>query len=170
MACFVFLWLAFANCSPVLNEIECLLATAKKYIGIREQGGNNRGPVVDRIITEAGGKPGQAWCSYMMIYLWRQCGIPHKGTNGMAMSWAKKERAVKARQQVKATDVFTVYNKALKRIGHVGMVYKVFPEEPFFQSFEGNVNFRGDRESVGSGAKCLMREYKNVNGIFRWTK
>lgn len=88
----------------------------------------------------------------------------------MAMSWAKKERAVKARQQVRATDVFTVYNKALKRIGHVGMVYKVFPEEPFFQSFEGNVNFRGDRESVGSGAKCLMREYKNVNGIYRWTK
>lgn len=170
MACLVFLFLAFANSSPLFNEVECLLATAKKYIGIREQGGNNRGPVVDKIIKEAGGKPGQAWCSFMMIYLWKQCNVPHRGTNGMAMSWAKKERLVPARKAVRATDIFTVYNRALGRIGHVGMVYRVFPEETFFTSFEGNVNMRGDRESVGSGAKCLMREYKVVNGIYRWTK
>jgi hypothetical protein len=152
----------------VFNKIECLLKEATSLIGIREQGGNNRGPVVDKIIIEAGGKPGQAWCSYTMIYLWKRCGVPHKGTNGMAMSWAKNERRVPQRSSVRPTDVFTVYNKALKRIGHVGMVYKVFPEEPFFQSFEGNVNFRGDRESRGSGAKCLMREYSVANGFFRW--
>jgi hypothetical protein len=170
MARTVLLWLALVNCGPVFNEIECLLKEATSLIGIREQGGNNRGPVVDKIITEAGGKPGQAWCSYTMIYIWKQCGVPHKGTNGMAMSWAKPERRVPERSSVRPADVFTIYNKALKRIGHVGMVYKVFPEETFFQSFEGNVNFRGDRESVGSGAKCLMREYANVNGVYRWTK
>ena len=87
----------------------------------------------------------------------------------MAMSWAKKERLVPARKAVRAADIFTVYNKALGRIGHVGMVYRVFPEETFFTSFEGNVNMRGDRESVGSGAKCLMREYSVVNGVYRWT-
>lgn len=125
---------------------------------------------MDKIIKEAGGKPGQAWCSFMMIYLWKQCNVPHRGTNGMAMSWAKKERLVPARKAVRATDIFTVYNRALGRIGHVGMVYRVFPEETFFTSFEGNVNMRGDRESVGSGAKCLMREYRVVNGVYRWTK
>lgn len=168
MACTLLLWLTLANSSPLLNKIECLLFEAKAKIGIREQGGNNRGPVVDIIIREAGGKPGQAWCSYMMIYLWKRCGVPHKGTNGMAMSWAKEERRVKATRSVQATDLFTIYNKALGRIGHVGMAYKTFPEEPFFTSFEGNVNLRGDRESIGSGAKCLMREYKAVNGFYRW--
>jgi len=168
MACTLLLWLALANCSPLLNKISCLLSEATSKIGIREQGGNNRGPVVDVIILQAGGRPGQAWCSYMMIYLWKRCGIPHKGVNGLAMSWAKKDREVVGRRSVQATDLFTIYNKALGRIGHVGMVFRVFPEESFFTSFEGNVNLRGDRESLGSGAKCLMREYKAVNGIYRW--
>lgn len=30
--------------------------------GVTEQGGNNRGPVVDRIIRKAGGTPGEPWC------------------------------------------------------------------------------------------------------------
>lgn len=88
----------------------------------------------------------------------------------MAMSWGKEEKRVKLRSSVRPTDLFTVYNKQLKRIGHVGMVYKTFPEESFFTSFEGNVNFRGDRESRGSGAKCLMRDYGNVFGFYRWVE
>jgi hypothetical protein len=104
-----------------------------------------------------------------MIYLWKKCSFPHKGTNGMAMSWAKADKAVKGRA-VRETDVFTVYNRALGRIGHVGLVYQTFPEEPFFKSFEGNVNARGDRESHRSMAGCLMREYSVANGFFRWTK
>lgn len=180
MACFIFLWLALVDCSPLLNKVikdikaslahkrECVLSEATALIGVKEQGGNNRGPMVDVIIREAGGKPGQAWCSYTMIYLFKRCGAFHKGTNGMAMSWAKREREVGARQNVRPTDLFTIYNKALGRIGHVGMVFKTFPEESFFTSFEGNVNLRGDRESVGSGAACLMREYKAVNGFYRW--
>jgi hypothetical protein len=104
-----------------------------------------------------------------MIYLWKKCSLPHKGTNGMAMSWAKADKAVKGRA-VRETDVFTVYNRALGRIGHVGLVYQTFPEEPFFKSFEGNVNARGDRESHRSMAGCLIREYSVANGFFRWTK
>ena len=103
-----------------------------------------------------------------MIYLWKKCGIPHKGVNGMAMSWARADKAVPDR--VRTADVFTIYNRALGRIGHVGMVYQTFPEEPFFNSFEGNVNARGDRESHRSMAGCLMREYRVANGFFRWAK
>jgi len=137
-------------------------------IGTREGPINNRGPRVDSIIRFAGGIPGQAWCSYTMIYLWKRCGIPHKGVNGMAMSWARADRAVPDR--VRPTDLFTIYNRALGRIGHVGLVYEVYPEEPFFKSFEGNVNARGDRESRRSMAGCLMREYNVANGFFRWDR
>ena len=84
----------------------------------------------------------------------------------MAMSWARADRAVPDR--VRPTDVFTIYNKALGRIGHVGLVYQTFPEEPFFKSFEGNVNARGDRESHRSMAGCLIREYRATNGFYRW--
>ncbi len=177
----VFLWLALINSSPLLNKVvatptnksntspytACIKAQARRIIGTREVGGNNRGPRVDSIIRLAGGKPGQAWCSYTLIYLWRKCNAPHEGTSGMAMSWAKQSKAIQARN-VNVTDVFTVFNKYLGRIGHVGMVYEVYPEEPFFKSFEGNINSRGDRESNQSMAGCLMREYSVVNGFYRW--
>jgi len=88
----------------------------------------------------------------------------------MALSWAKSDKAVKGKDVVQETDVFTVFNRALGRVGHVGLVYQVFPEEPFFKSFEGNVNARGDRESHRSMAGCLMREYKVANGFYRWVK
>jgi len=104
-----------------------------------------------------------------MIYLFKKCGSVFKGVNGTAMSWDRKERAV-GLSTIRVTDLFTVYNRALKRIGHVGMVYQVYPEESFFQSFEGNVNARGDRESHRSMAGCLIREYAVSNGFFRWAK
>jgi hypothetical protein len=178
----VFLWLTLVDCSPLLNEViadirkglhkkqtACITAQAKRLIGTRESGGNNRGPRVDSIIRFAGGKPGQAWCSYTMIYLWKKCGVPHEGVGGMAMSWAKASKAI-PRERASVTDIFTVFNKYLGRVGHVGMVYEVYPEEPFFKSFEGNINSRGDRESNRSMAGCLIREYSVANGFYRWIK
>lgn len=168
MARLILLCLAFAYSGVGFAQVDCLKQQAKRLIGTREGPINNRGPRVDSIIRYAGGIPGQAWCSYAMIYLWKKCGIPHKGVNGMAMSWARADKAVPDR--VRTADVFTIYNRALGRIGHVGMVYQTFPEEPFFKSFEGNVNARGDRESHRSMAGCLMREYRVANGFFRWAK
>lgn len=168
MARTILLCLTLACCSSGVAQIACLKQQAKRLIGTREGPVNNRGPRVDSIIRYAGGIPGQAWCSYTMIYLWKKCGIPHRGTNGMAMSWAKADKSV--RDKVRETDVFTIFNRALGRIGHVGMVYKTYPEETFFTSFEGNVNARGDRESRRSMAGCLIREYNVANGFFRWTK
>ena len=178
----VFLWLALVDSSPLLNQVikdirkglrqkhtTCAMSKAKGLIGTREVGANNRGPRVDSIIRYAGGVPGQAWCSYALIYIWKRCGISREGLNGMAMSWAKKDRAV-IKERLTETDVFTVYNKHLGRVGHVGMVYKIYPEESFFQSFEGNINARGDRESKRSKAGCLMREYSVANGFYRWMR
>lgn len=150
--------------------MSCIKQQAKQLLGTREGPVNNRGPRVDSIIRFAGGIPGQAWCSYTIIYIWKKCGIPHRGVNGMAMSWAKADRRVDLRETVKPADVFTVYNKHLGRIGHVGLVYQTYPEESFFQSFEGNVNARGDRESHRSVARHLVRQYDICSGFYRWWK
>ncbi len=85
----------------------------------------------------------------------------------MALSWAKQERRVQI-GSVKKADIFVTYNKKLKRIGHVGMVYETYPEEKFFKSFEGNTNARGDRESKRSVATCLIRQYEFCHGFYRW--
>ena len=169
MARIILLWLTLACSGPCVAQIDCVKQQAKKLIGTREGPVNNRGPRVDSIIRYAGGVPGQPWCSYAMIYIFKKCGSVFPGVNGAAKSWARKDRAV-GLSPVRATDLFTVYNKALGRIGHVGMAYQVYPEEKFFQSFEGNVNARGDRESHRSIAGCLIREYAVANGFFRWAK
>jgi hypothetical protein len=87
----------------------------------------------------------------------------------MALSWAKQNKRVHMTSFVKSTDIFVTYSKQLKRIGHVGMVYETYPEEPFFKSFEGNTNARGQRESKRSVAACLIRQYDNCYGFYRWT-
>ena len=169
MARIILLWIALTYSGLGVAQIDCVKQQAKKLIGTREGPINNRGPRVDSIIRYAGGIPGQPWCSYTMIYIYKKCGSVFQGVNGAAKSWAKKEKAV-GLSPVRHTDVFTVYNKALGRIGHVGLVYQVYPEERFFQSFEGNVNARGDRESHRSMAGCLIREYAVSNGFYRWAK
>jgi len=169
MARIILLWLTLTYSGLGVAQIECVKQQAKNLIGTREGPVNNRGPRVDSIIRYAGGTPGQAWCSYTMIYIFKKCGSVFKGVNGTAMSWARKDKAV-VLMPIRATDLFTVYNKALGRIGHVGLVYQVYPEEKFFQSFEGNVNAKGDRESHRSMAGCLLREYGVANGFYRWAK
>lgn len=166
MARIILICLALACSRLCVAQVDCIRQEAKKLVGTREGLINNRGPRVDSIVRYAGGKPGQPWCSYTLIYLWKKCGVPHQGVNGMAMSWAKSQKAV--RDRVKPMDVFTVYNKHLGRVGHVGLVYDTYPEEPFFKSFEGNINSRGDRESHRSKAGHLIRQYNICSGVYRW--
>jgi hypothetical protein len=167
MARTLLLCLALAYSGLGVAQVDCIKQQAKLLVGTREGPVNNRGPKVDSIVRFAGGTPGQAWCSYTLIYLWKKCGVPYRGVNGMAMSWAKKERLVR-RDLIMSPDHFTIYNKVLGRIGHVGIVFRTYPEESFFLSFEGNINSRGDRESRRSKAGHLVREYYGCNGYYRW--
>jgi hypothetical protein len=84
----------------------------------------------------------------------------------MAASWFVKPRLVN-RGWV-AGDVFSVWNKYMKRIGHVGMVEQVLPSGSFIVTIEGNTNAVGSRE--GSGVCRLTRPIKQVYNFARWWK
>ncbi|MBJ6109436.1 hypothetical protein JAO73_10455 [Hymenobacter sp. BT523] len=62
-----------------------VVAEARKLVGIREHG-RNRGPEVDALIKEAGGQPGQAWCSWTVVVIMRRAGIPVPRF-GKALAW-----------------------------------------------------------------------------------
>ena len=47
---------------------------ARALIGVMEQGGNNTGPTVDRIIRANGGMIGEPWCGDTMAYVYRLAG------------------------------------------------------------------------------------------------
>lgn len=59
------------------------LAEARRLLGVREQGGNNRGPVVDEIIRANAGVLGEPWCGDFAAWCYR-----HAGSRAVSRSWA----------------------------------------------------------------------------------
>ena len=46
-----------------------LIATAQAFVGLGEEGGDNRGQMVELFLTEVGQPPGQPWCA-AFVYQW----------------------------------------------------------------------------------------------------
>jgi hypothetical protein len=164
MHLFCLLWFGFTGLNfDAVKSKDCLLDEARKLIGIKEVGGNNRGPEVDKIIISSGGKPGQAWCAYTQVFIHKKCRLSH--ANGMALSWFIKPRIIHKNQYTQG-DVFSVYNSGLRRIGHVGLIEQVLPSGKFIVTIEGNTSGGGSRE--GDGVYRLTRSTKNVYSFARW--
>jgi hypothetical protein len=66
---------------PPLRERAYTVATT--LIGVMEQGGNNSGPMVSRIIRENGGTGPEPWCGDTMAYCYR-----HAGSKNVTRPWA----------------------------------------------------------------------------------
>lgn len=47
---------------------------AVHLIGVMEQGGNNVGPMVEKIIREGGGRRGDPWCGWFMACVYKRAG------------------------------------------------------------------------------------------------
>jgi hypothetical protein len=56
---------------------------AGTLVGTMEQGGNNRGPMVEKIIRDNGGDVGEPWCGDFVAYCYRQA-----GSKAVNRSWA----------------------------------------------------------------------------------
>lgn len=158
------LWLGFTGLDlDAVKSKDCLIEEARKLIGIREVGGANLGPDVERIIVSSGGRPGQPWCAYTQVFIHRKCGRSYAG--GMAASWFIKPRIINKNQIIKG-DVFSVYNSALRRIGHIGIIEQILPSGKFIITIEGNTSGGGSRE--GDGVYRLTRPTKNLYSFARW--
>lgn len=59
------------------------LAEARKLLGVREHGGNNRGAVVDEIIRANQGALGEPWCGDFAAWCYRKA-----GSRAVTRSWA----------------------------------------------------------------------------------
>jgi hypothetical protein len=159
--CLVYLGVDFdaLACSP-----QCLVAEARKLIGLRESTGqNNRGPELDLLVRSVGGKPGQPWCGWAQRRIHLNCHCAAGG--GMASSWFIKSRLVPGGS---VGSVFSIWNRYMNRIGHVGIVEEVLPSGKFVVTIEGNTNGLGSRE--GSGVCRLTRPVKQVYSFARWWK
>lgn len=72
-----------AQLTPTPPLRERAYKVAESLIGVMEQGSNNAGPMVSRIIRENGGSGPEAWCGDFQAYCYR-----HGGSRAVSRPWA----------------------------------------------------------------------------------
>ena len=164
-----------------------LIAVAGSYVGVREQGGNNRGPMVEKVLRSVGMEPGQPWCAAFVHYVGYWSHYDHRG---LASAWplprtascyalglfAKKKEILEKEPQ--RGDVFLVHSPPLARFAHTGIVVDVVgkTERPSGSTWydcltiEGNTNEEGSREGNAVVMKT-RRFYPELGDRFiRWVR
>ena len=71
------------------------LRAADALVGVMEQGGNNTGPMVNKIIKANGGDIGEPWCGDFIAYCYRQAGSKACTSKRQACS-SKRSKATQA--------------------------------------------------------------------------
>ena len=133
---------------------------AQACVGIREEGGNNEGPLVELIQETIGGHSKEAWCMAFvqtcLAYAELKTGItsPVYVSEGCAQVWSgtDKKQRVKLIPAAGAIVIWGKYDKKGKYLGgHTGIVDHV--DGQYFYPFEGNTTsgITGKEEVVRDG-------------------
>lgn len=140
---------------------------AQVCVGIREKGGNNRGPMVELIQETIGGHSQEAWCmsfvQTMLAYAELKTGVqsPVFGSEGCDQVWGNTplEQRVKIQPLAGAIVIWGHYNSAGHYTGgHTGIVASC--DEASFYAYEGNTEsgiIGGSVERDGGGVYYTHR-------------
>jgi hypothetical protein len=162
-----------------------LIAAAASLVGVREEGGNNRGPMIELFLRGVKQPPGQPWCAAFVHHVgyWshfdygvERSSWPLPATASCYMLGANaKERGV-LREEPEDGDVFLLWNAQLVRFAHTGVVARVREEgetpgkSAWFDcdTIEGNTDLGGSRE--GDGVMRRVRRFypKAGDRFIRW--
>lgn len=162
-----------------------LIAAASAFVGIGEEGGNNRGQVVDLFLRQVRQPPGQPWCAAFVHHVgyWSHFDHVSKSSSwplpATASCWELGEfarvRAVLRRDPMPG-DVFLVFSPELKRFAHTGIVVSVAGTQTSqadtvygCNTIEGNTSDAGSRD--GQATLSRQRSFSLARGdrFVRWT-
>lgn len=154
---------------PLLEKV---LMIAAGQIGQKEQGGRNRGPMVDEYIRAARLDPAVAsypWCACFVQWAFREAcndiGIvnPLPRTAAVHGLWQRSPQGVHFDEPA-VGDIFLIDHGRGK--GHCGLVERL--EDAVMWTIEGNTNLAGGRE--GDGVYRRTRKYDEINlGYLRFS-
>lgn len=177
------LWLFLLLCTSAVhaNDGYCVRATAQSFVGVHEKGGNNKGfndASFRALMVAQGWIPGYAWCSFFVMAMLNECGIPNTITGWAPTAYNRKDVIYTDGKFVKAFydgDVLVMtlsYNDhkgRYKNIGHTGIVDRI--GQYSVRTIEGNTNQQGMRDSrTGDGVYYKIRPLTKNLHITRWKK
>lgn len=139
-------------------------AEASRLVGVMEQGGNNVGTGVERIIKEGGGLRGQAWCGWFCAAVYKRAGSKAVDWHWGAVRLIPDAVGVARTSSPRRGDLVR-YN-----FDHVGMFVKDNGDGTI-TTIEGNTGASGavsDSKTGGDGvyrkvrSKGLVRDYLRI--------
>jgi hypothetical protein len=161
-----------------------LVSAANAFVGLGEQGGDNRGQMVELMLEEVHQPPGMPWCAAFVHHVGKWS---HYDAQLGRSSWPLPNTAAcqelflyADRLQMIATepafgDVFLKYSEDAKRYMHTGIVVAVLEEIPTptegkqfsCMTIEGNTN--NDGSPNGYTTLRRARRFTARDRFIRWT-
>jgi hypothetical protein len=167
--------------SPML-----LVAAANAFVGLGEEGGDNRGQMVEHFLRSVSLPPGLPWCAAFVHHvghsahydhLTRRSSWPLPATGSCdALARAARAQGV-LRDEPYVGDIFLLYSTARRRFIHTGIVVGVQEEERVHLreihscvTVEGNTN--DDGSSNGHTTLRKVRTFREADGhkFIRWAE
>lgn len=144
---------------------------AAGLVGVMEQGGNNMGPMVSKIIRENGGTGPESWCGDGMAYCYRHAGSKRVSRSWCAVRLLRGLLGVYATSKPKRGDLVR-FDFSTSGLDHVGMFVRDLGNGEI-ETIEFNTGASGavsDSTTGGDGvyrkhrAKSLVHDYLHVAG------
>ena len=173
-------------CIPVCfthaDDGYCVRTTAASFVGVKERGGNNKGfndAALQVLLKQEGWLPGYAWCSFFVMAMLNECGIPNSITGWSPTAYNKRDviftdgkfvKSFKDGDVLVMTLSYASFRKErFKGIGHTGIVDRVGRYS--VRTIEGNTNDQGMRDSRSrDGVYYKIRPLTKNLHITRWGK
>jgi hypothetical protein len=134
---------------------------AVALVGVMERGGNNTGPVVDKIIKANGGVIGEPWCGDTMAFVYRLA-----GSKAVTRAWAAV--ALMLVVGVRRTSKPLRGDIVRYRFDHTGMFVRWLKpgDEGYtrpgdFEAIEGNTGATGAVSDSATGGDGVYRKVRN---------
>jgi CHAP domain len=163
---------------PTLRR-ERLIAAAFALNNITEQGGENRGQMVELMLHEVGLPAGEPWCAAYVYHVgyWSQYDsttqhsawpLPKTGACATLGAFATVHDMLEPAPQ--RGDVFLMYFSTLHRFAHTGIVLSVTETGTSYlcTTIEGNTNDDGSRDGWKTCVKSRVFKKGDGHRFIRW--
>jgi hypothetical protein len=135
-------------------------AVAESLIGVSEMGGNNRGPMVEKIITANGGIVGEPWCGDFDAYCYRAAGSKAVNRSWASVYFLGRIAGLKTIKDPLRGDIVRY------SFDHTGLfdewINKATGE---FWAVEGNTGDSGAQADSLTGKDGVKRKRRNINQV-----
>jgi hypothetical protein len=162
---------------PLLAEV---LRLATGELGVREQGGRNRGPRVETYLASVGAEPGKPWCAAFVYWLFAEAAVhlgyrnPLARTGGVLRHWhcaplrahLPAELVRRHPDKLRAGAIFVIDHGEGR--GHTGLVSGPC-DGAGYPTIEGNTCPEGSRDGDGVYARRRLLDDRQLIGFLDYS-